>query len=184
MCNEWQGLAKTVRTALKKLWPEGGRQPVPVVAALWFGTQIREDDRSEEWPEVMMALWICTRVAGPFKWQRRSAEFMDNPVVPFRADCLDCITVATASLSMAEMSQWKTTCVLARTMLRTLAIEPIYAFLRMANLPSAESGHLGAFVEAFLELAVTRGKNIDIWAQILREGPAVFVRQSSTSLAC
>ena len=47
-----------------------------------------------------------------------------------------------------------------------LAIEPIYVFLRMANLPSAESGHLGAFVEAFLELAVTRGKNIDIWAQI------------------
>ena len=49
---------------------------------------------------------------------------------------------------------------------KMLAIEPVYVFLRMANLPSAESGHLGAFVEAFLELAVTRGKNIDIWAQI------------------
>ena len=56
-----------------------------------------------------------------------------------------------------------------------MAIEPVYVFLRMANLPSAESGHLGAFVEAFLELAVTRGKNIDIWAQIRPRAAAAAV---------
>ena len=120
MCSEWNGLSKTVRTALKQNWPDGGRQPVTVIVALWFGMQIKKDDHSEEWPEVMMALWLATRTAGPFKWQRRSADFMENPTFSFRADCLACIGLMTSNLDEVEMPEWGSACFQARKALTTL----------------------------------------------------------------
>ena len=56
---------------------------VPIMAAIWFGAQMDlfSEDRSEQLPAALYALWVCTRASGPFSWKNRPPDY--RPVISF-----------------------------------------------------------------------------------------------------
>ena len=54
---------------------------VPILAAIWFGANLYEDHRSEQWSAALYAMWVCTRSRGPFSWNKRPDDY--RPVFTF-----------------------------------------------------------------------------------------------------
>ena len=82
---EWKQLAKPIRDNFGwKVQTARHRQSVPIIVAIWFGGQLKDKDRGDQWAEVMFALWVAVRRDGPADWPRRPVGF--RPVFSFAGD--------------------------------------------------------------------------------------------------
>ena len=87
-------LWKDLGPSITGCW-EGDR--VPILAAIWFGANLYEDHRSEQWSAALYAMWVCTRSRGPFSWSKKEDDY--RPVFTF-----DPVTLP-EDLSVRRLSQ-------------------------------------------------------------------------------
>ena len=101
---EWKQLAKPIRDNFGwKVQTARHRQSVPIIAAIWFGGQLKDNDRSDRWAEVMFALWVAVRRNGPADLSRRPVGF--RPVFSFAGDdCVNSLQVRAASPASLHLS--------------------------------------------------------------------------------